>query len=67
MAEYERQRAYRERLRQSGKKQVLVALPLETLEVLETIQTEKGYANRSETIDALVRSEVEAFRRIVRA
>ena len=63
MAKFDKRRAYRDRLVQAGKKEVLVALPLQTLQRLERIQAARGYANRSEAIDALMRTEMEAFER----
>ena len=63
MAKFDKRRAYRDRLVKAGKKEVLVALPVETLEALERIQSVRGYANRSEAIDALMRTGMEVLQR----
>ncbi len=63
MAKFDKRRAYRDRLVKAGKREVLVALPVETLQALTRIQAAQGYANRSEAIDALMRTGMEALER----
>ena len=63
MATYDEPWAYRERRKRDGMKETLIALPTETLELLERFQEARGYANSGETLNPLVQTVLEALKR----
>lgn len=56
----ERQRRYRERIRQQGKTEVLLKLPVEAVEALDRLRTAQGVSCRGDVVVSLIRQAMEA-------
>ncbi len=52
-------RRYRERLRKEGKTEVLLKLPVETVEVLDRLRVAQGASSRGDVVVSLIRSMTE--------
>lgn len=61
MAVSERDRAYRRRLAARGQHQMIIALPRETVALLDEIKARQGFRNRSQTIRELIELGLEAI------
>ena len=56
----ERQRRYRERIRQQGQTEVLLKLPLEAVEALDRMRAAEGVSSRGDVVASLIRQVMEA-------
>lgn len=56
----DKQRRYRERLREQGKTEVLLKLPVEVVEVLDRLRTAQGVSCRGDVVVSLIRRATEA-------
>lgn len=56
----ERQRRYRERIRQQGKTEVLLKLPVEAVEALDRLRAAQGVSCRGDVVVSLIRQAIEA-------
>lgn len=60
--EIERQRRYRQRIREQGKKEILLKLPVETVEALDRMRAEQGASCRGDVVAALVATRQQSRR-----
>ena len=60
MTPVEHTRRYRERIRQQGERQVLLKLPVETIEALDRVRDERGEQSRSVVAAFLIHRALEA-------
>ncbi len=56
----ERQRRYRERIREKGKTEILLTLPVETVEILDRLRAAQGVSCRGDVVASLIRQAMEA-------
>jgi hypothetical protein len=59
MTPVEHTRRYRERIRQQGERQVLLKLPIETIEALDRVRDERGERSRSDVLVSLIHRALE--------
>lgn len=63
----DKQRRYRERLREQGKTEILLKMPLEAVEVLDRLRTAQGVSCRGDVVVSLIRQATEAEYELKRA
>jgi hypothetical protein len=54
------QRRHRERLREQGRTEILLHLPIEDVKTLDRLRAIQGAANRGDVVQALIRQVTEA-------
>lgn len=63
----QKQRRYRERLREQGKTEVLLKLPVEAVEVLDRLRAAQGVSCRGDVVVSLIRQVTEAEHALTQA
>jgi len=60
----EHQRRHRERIRQQGKTEILLKMPLEAVALLDHLRASQGAANRGDVVVSLIRQATENQREL---